>query len=275
MCRCWFGIDEPPLGPSMWASPRGHPLGSCLDVQVLIWHWWAPFGPKHVSLTSRPSSGVLSGCAGVDLALLSPLPRQGPHCSALVAVWLPVPFYLISLVSLALCMHSLAFSHTLLGPRRTPRALQLPGALFSTVLQIAAAPGTQNSDFCFPDLERPLGSLGSPNTGLWPGNCSQEERQATGLSSQASFCWRSWPCETCYPLLENNCLVFFVRFDSCLQLKNNPGWLPHHRQLAVFIYFYLSSKYFLSVYNVGGITNTGWKNDIILVLMKFIVYGKK
>ena len=82
-------------GLSVLASPRGYPLGSCLDVQVLIWHWWAPFGPKHVSLTSRPSSGVLSGCAGVDLALLSPLPRQGPHCSALVAVWLPVPFELL------------------------------------------------------------------------------------------------------------------------------------------------------------------------------------
>ena len=235
------------LGLSVWASPRGRPLGSCLDVQVLIWHWWASF-PRRVCTAQL---WLLFG----SQSLLS--------------------FYLISLVSLALCMHSLAFSHTLLGLRRTPRALQLHGALFSTVLQIAAAPGTQNSDFCFPDLERPLGSLGSLTTGLWPGNCSQKERQATGLSSQASFCWRSWPCETCYPLLENNCLVFFVRFYSCLQLKNNPGWLPHHRQLAVFIYFYLSSKYFLSVYNVVGITNTGWRNDMILVLMKFIVYGKK
>ena len=79
-------------GLSVLASPRGYPLGSCLDVQVLIWHWWAPFGPKHVSLTPRPSSGVLSGCTGVDLALMSPLWAQAcePHLEAILwgLVWM-------------------------------------------------------------------------------------------------------------------------------------------------------------------------------------------
>ena len=50
---------------------------------------------------------------------------------------------------------------------------------------------------------------------------------------------------------------YFVRFYSCLWLKNNPVWFLHHRQPAVIVYFYLFSKYFLSVYNVGGIRNTG------------------
>ena len=82
--------------------------------------------PKRGSLTLRPSSGVSSGCAGVDLALMSPLPPQGLHCSALVAAWLPVPSPLLpdkpGLVLPCACTAWPSATPSW-GPRRTPRAL--------------------------------------------------------------------------------------------------------------------------------------------------------
>lgn len=130
--------------------------------------------------------------------------------------------------------------------------------LWRSTMQIPAASVTQNSDFCFLDSGRPsccpwVATLCSMARKVFPG---REPGPGAYLPHELPAVRDHdlvMPVTCCCKTMAS----YFAGFYSCLWLKNNSVWFLHHRQPVVIVYFYLFSKYFLSVYNVGGTRNTG------------------